>query len=99
VNQLDPQLRSLLRSSRPQLPFLNPTPPSGFTDRVLANAWHPNPSGFPVNSVSSLISAVAWISCAVILCGSLFLLQHAPDRGPETHFSSTARFLVRDLIP
>lgn len=99
MNHLDPQLRSLLRSGQPRQPFLPQVPPTGFTERVLSNAWLPDRSAVSTDSEPALISAIAWISCAMILCGGIFLLDQAPDPGLESHFSSTTQFIAQDLIP
>lgn len=96
---LHPHLRSLLRSGLPRQPFLPPVPPTGFTERVLSHAWRPDRSPVSTHSEPALISAIAWISCAMILCGGIFLLDQAPDPGLESHFSSTTRFIAQDFIP
>jgi hypothetical protein len=98
VNRLDPELRWILRKARRTHSGPLEAAPGGFAERVAAS-WAAGPIPPSISTTQQLVSAVAWVSCAVILCGSLFLLEASPDSVLETRFSTTAQFLAQDFIP
>jgi hypothetical protein len=98
MNRLDPDLKRLLRRSRPAVHERPDAAPFGFAGRVVAGWSGKNPES-KEPGLHRLFAAVAGLACLLILGSGLFLFQQTRTPGLASDFSSAAQFVANTLAP
>jgi hypothetical protein len=96
MNELDPQLKRLIKWSREALPSKSEETPFGFAGRVLASRRAVQaPTLF--QELQRAAWGVSWASLALIICGGLALAIQRSELPPAGEFSSALGFLASNL--
>ena len=98
MNRLDPELKRLLRRSRPATGEQTTEMPFGFSGRVVAD-WAGKRSEPKDPGRHRLFATVVWASCLVIAGCGLFLVQQSRTPRLASDFSTAAQFLANALAP
>ena len=96
MNELDPDLKRLLKWSRMASPHRPEEVPFGFSGRVLA-------VGRPAQALTLLqeLQQTAWglacVSLALIICGGVVLVSQPSAPAPAAEISSVLNFVANNL--
>ena len=96
MNELDPILKRLLRWARAAAPTQSETAPFGFASRVVA-LTKPVEAPTLLETLQQTTWAIAGVSLAVIICGSLVLASQHTDPASTTEISSVMNFMASKL--
>ncbi len=98
MNQLDPDLKRLLKWAKAASPPKSTEAPFGFSGRVWASR---TPAQSP--TLFQELQSTAWeFSCAalaLIVCGAIVLMSQRASAPPTGEFSSALGFLVSNFTP
>jgi hypothetical protein len=96
MNELDPDLKRLLKWARAASPWKSEQVPFGFLGRVLACGKEA-----PVSTLFQQLHRTAWgLSCValgLILCGALVLISQRSSPASTEEFSLALSFLASNL--
>lgn len=96
MNELDPDLKRLLKWTREASPSKPEEAPFGFSGRVLASRKQVQAATL-LQELQRTAWGLSWASLALIVCGGLVLLSQRSSPPPTGEFSSALSFLASNL--
>ena len=96
MNELDPDLKRLLKWSRMGAPSMPEEAPFGFSGRVVA-ARRPVQTPTLLQELQQTAWGLACASLALIVCGGLVLMNQPSAPAPAAEISAVLNFVANNL--